>query len=70
MNTSSPSDNFRFSVLLLSSGIYFLRTDLRTLVRNFSSIYTLKTFVMPVLLDIMLNRGNKSICHIFRNSKT
>jgi hypothetical protein len=70
MNISLPSDNFRFSVLLFSSGIYFLLTDLSTLVRNFSSIYTLRTFVMPHLLDITMKRENKCICHIFWNSKT
>jgi len=69
MNISLPSDDFRFSVLLLSKGIYFLRTNLSTLVRNFSNIYTL-TFVMPLLLDIMMKRQNKCICHIFWNSKT
>jgi hypothetical protein len=63
MNTSLPSDNFRFSVLLFSSGIYFLRTDLWTLVPNFNSVYTLRTFVMPVLSDIMMKRGNKGMSH-------
>jgi len=58
------------SLLLFSSGIYFLPTDLSTLVRNFSTIYTLRTFVMPLLLDIMMKNENICICHIFWYSET